>query len=1162
MAFISALTFASVVAAGEDEVLVQQANIAYQQGDYATARQYWSQSAEQGNADAQVKLAMLYQKGQGVEANYEKAAELYRLAAVQGNGEAQNNLAILYENGQGVPQDSKEAFYWYQLAAIQGNASAQNKLGQIYESGQGVTIDEQRAASLYRSAADNGEALAQANLGRLLKIGKGLEKNVIEAAVWFRKAAEQDIAEAQTALGALYMSGEGVERNYAIAAKWFNKAAERGDVEAQINLGHLYLTGKGVIKNYAKAFELFEKAAEKGNAVAEFNLGAMYGNGRGVPRDDNKAAIWYRKAADKGNAFAQFNLAALYTLGTGVEQNNNEAVRWMTKAAEQGLSRAQFNLGLMYEEGRGVPRSRTAALNWYQLAANQGDAEASQRLENLKNSLIGRLTGIELNLPNLDRVNKIGMWGWIIILTQIIYLANYYFKYRTLRVFERKSREALLNLSRNPPGAILKALFKAKFGFILGLSAVGAFFFFWTEAEYILALIISGLTFAAILPKLLTDVKLALRLIDATRNTSEFASTDYVMLKCGIKVDKKGVKKFAAIFESKKKKLKQQQSEESAHAMLLAVLACMEATNKINVFELANDIYFCPPNYPAQFCQEITFKVEEYRETDGVKIHQIIKAIENHSTLTKDAAFDFLIGYFEFGKIVAKKGSLYFVDNECYNNLSQCDCCGQVIFYETIECITGEIFCSELCREVYGKLLTQDFVPSDEFVAAGRAISRGIDGLTASAAGQLWSDNQKVFATGGQGHGFAAEKANTYIDRIKGKDARVVGGDNAKNGPDRIVNGELIQTKYCKTAARSVGAAFDGQSGNYKYMTSGGRPMPIEVPSDQFEAAQDFMMKAYEQGRIPGVSREEVHKLIVRGEITYKQAINITRYGTVEGLLFDAREASVVAVQGGSISFLLNFARFYWHSNDAKASFESTLVVTAKSSAKQFGTTVLVQQLHRIAAIQKFSTVSVPNALTPLLARGLGVSKTQVSNALKGVAVANAAVVSIYASIDFLRVVNGKISGRQFLKNTAVTSAAVVAGSVGAVSGRAVGALFGSVGGPLGAFFGAALLGQLGASVTKRFVDKLIEDDRILIARLIRFQLLYLSKQYLLTADEIHVLANTVLRNLENLPPNDEAVTAINAVLLPHVVYLVKNRPSVSHLSFRNAARAYIDLAE
>ena len=45
---------------------------------------------------------------------------------------------------------------------------------------------------------------------------------------------------------------------------------------------------------------------------------------------------------------------------------------------------------------------------------------------------------------------------------------------------------------------------------------------------------------------------------------------------------------------------------------------------------------------------------------------------------------------------------------------------------------------------------------------------------------------------GRQGHGFAAEQANNAIDILHGKDAIIVGNDYAKNGADRLVNGQEI----------------------------------------------------------------------------------------------------------------------------------------------------------------------------------------------------------------------------------------------------------------------------------------------------------------------------------------------------------------------------------
>lgn len=106
-----------------------------------------------------------------------------------------------------------------------------------------------------------------------------------------------------------------------------------------------------------------------------------------------------------------------------------------------------------------------------------------------------------------------------------------------------------------------------------------------------------------------------------------------------------------------------------------------------------------------------------------------------------------------------------------------------------------------------------------------------------------------------QGHGYAAEQVNDGIDTIFGRDARIVGNDNAKNGADRMVDGQFIQTKYCQDARTSVNAGFEnGGQGSYRYLDKNGNPMQLEVPSDQYDEAVRCMEQKIKEGKVPGVS--------------------------------------------------------------------------------------------------------------------------------------------------------------------------------------------------------------------------------------------------------------------------------------------------------------------
>lgn len=129
---------------------------AYHRGDYATALHEWQALAEQGHADAQYNLGLLYAKGQGVQKDDVQARQWYEKAAVQGHAEAQVNLGILYDYGRGVPQDFKVAMYWLRLSAKQGNDLAQRKLGFMYERGDGVQQDYVQAYMWYNLGTANG----------------------------------------------------------------------------------------------------------------------------------------------------------------------------------------------------------------------------------------------------------------------------------------------------------------------------------------------------------------------------------------------------------------------------------------------------------------------------------------------------------------------------------------------------------------------------------------------------------------------------------------------------------------------------------------------------------------------------------------------------------------------------------------------------------------------------------------------------------------------------------------------------------------------------------------------------------------------------------------------------------------------------------------------
>ena len=150
-----------------------------------------------GGEDELPSLSGFFKMIQNVErfkrgvAAYKTLFRETRPLADQGNANAQHDLGIMYEYGLGVPQDGTRAARWYRKAAEQGMAEAQNHLGSMYHEGLGVLQDYAEAVKWYRKAAEQGLVAAQYNLGLMYSYGKGVPRDYAETHKWFNLAASR-----------------------------------------------------------------------------------------------------------------------------------------------------------------------------------------------------------------------------------------------------------------------------------------------------------------------------------------------------------------------------------------------------------------------------------------------------------------------------------------------------------------------------------------------------------------------------------------------------------------------------------------------------------------------------------------------------------------------------------------------------------------------------------------------------------------------------------------------------------------------------------------------------------------------------------------------------------------------------------------------------------
>lgn len=374
-----------------------------------------------------------------------------------------------------------------------------------------------------------------------------------------------------------------------------------------------------------------------------------------------------------------------------------------------------------------------------------------------------------------------------------------------------------------------------------------------------------------------------------------------------------------------------------------------------------------------------------------------------------------------------------------------------------------------------------------------------------------------------QGHGYAAEQANNLYDILTGKDAKIVGGDNAKDGPDRMVNGVNIQTKYCHDAASSVQAAFE--NGQYRYVNADGSPMQLEVPADQYEKAVELMAKRIERGEVPGVTDPEQAKEIVRkGKFTYQQAVNITKFGTIESIAFDAVNGAIICTSAFGITAALTFAQHCWQGDPMDVAVEEAAYSGLQVGGAAFANSVITAQLMRtdLPKLLQGPTDVIVDLLGPkvsaILANALrdganiygAAAMKSLSKLLRCNFVTSTVMTFVLSASDIRNAFRGRISVKQLIKNIITVGGGIAGGIVGAAAagqailGLATGGASTLVSGAVAAVGGMAG-GMAGSSGAHALVGQFVEDDAVEMTRLIEDAFCQQAQDYLLNQDELEI---------------------------------------------------------
>ncbi len=381
-------------------------------------------NAEKGDADAQFELGVVSY----VEREFPKALKFLSDAAQQGHAQAQFNLAVMFQRGEGTVPDLNEALRWFQMAEENEYPSA---YGAVAEAQFAIGLQFSKAGSFakaiewYQKASERNHFKSQYNIGIQYLDGEGVHEDPHEALKWFERAleaghpkAQEMVAEAQHCIaldfhksgdcreslrwsqeasknghavatynvGIIYLEGEGVPADPVEALKWFERAVELGFSKAEKMVGKVqnsialdfYKSG-----DYGESLKWSKEAFKHGHAVATYNVGVQYLEGEGVPLNPVEALKWFERAVELGYPKAQKMVAGVqHNIAIDFDKAGNlrESFKWAKKAAENGHANAIYNVGIFYLKGQGVKEDIYEAERWLSLAKEKGSLDAQKVL--------------------------------------------------------------------------------------------------------------------------------------------------------------------------------------------------------------------------------------------------------------------------------------------------------------------------------------------------------------------------------------------------------------------------------------------------------------------------------------------------------------------------------------------------------------------------------------------------------------------------------------------------------------------------------------------------------------------------------------------------------------------------------------------------------------
>lgn len=336
-------------------------------------------------------IGKMWLRGEGVPRNYARAWVWFSRGGEQGDAESQNGLGVMYRDGLDIPKDMKKAAEYFEAAAAGGHSSE----GCI------------NLAKIYYDMHDLNNAAKWFDMA--LKIGNSFEAYYYLALINVRTARyPRDPITGHYNVGPAGTASYERCRN---AVSGFKYIAERGDWKDATFTRAEKAWNK---KFKAKALLGWALAGEKGFEAAQNNVAWVldrdkkrlqldYIDAPESNRTDRLALIHWIRSAAQDNVDALVKMGDYYFHGLGLGEQHRDSDQWHTtsptsssrpfpsatasfdkaaacysSAAEKQTSAlAYWNMGFLYEKGLGVSKKDyNLAKRYYDMALELNPQEA------------------------------------------------------------------------------------------------------------------------------------------------------------------------------------------------------------------------------------------------------------------------------------------------------------------------------------------------------------------------------------------------------------------------------------------------------------------------------------------------------------------------------------------------------------------------------------------------------------------------------------------------------------------------------------------------------------------------------------------------------------------------------------------------------------------